>query len=74
MLINIDCARSDALLDGLESGQIVSLGMDVYENEGKLLFEDWNMYGSAERMKRWDRRFKLLTSYPDVMLSPHSTF
>lgn len=40
--------------------------MDVYENEGKLFFEDWTMYETAERMKGWDRRFKLLASYPQV--------
>lgn len=67
-------ACSDALLDGLENGQIGALGMDVYENESQLFFEDWTMYGSAERMKRWDRRLKLLLSYPDVILSPHSAF
>jgi lactate dehydrogenase-like 2-hydroxyacid dehydrogenase len=37
MLINVSrggLIDSDALFDGLESGQIGSLGLDVYENEG----------------------------------------
>lgn len=68
------CHCSDALLDGLESGQIGALGMDVYENEGELFFVDWTMFETAERMKHWDRRFKLLVSYPEVLLSPHSAF
>jgi lactate dehydrogenase-like 2-hydroxyacid dehydrogenase len=28
---------SQALYDGLENGQLLGLGMDVYENEGELL-------------------------------------
>lgn len=67
-------ACSDALLDGLDNGQIGALGLDVYENEGKLFFEDWTKYDTAERMKHWDRRLSLLASYPEVLLSPHSAF
>jgi lactate dehydrogenase-like 2-hydroxyacid dehydrogenase len=28
---------SQALYDGLENGQLLGLGLDVYENEGELL-------------------------------------
>ncbi len=40
MLINVSrggLVESASLFDGLESGQIGALGLDVYENEGELL-------------------------------------
>ncbi|WIA17926.1 hypothetical protein OEZ85_009419 [Tetradesmus obliquus] len=65
---------SQALYDGLENGQLGGLGMDVYENEGELFFTDWTDMPLETRMANWDRRFKLLTSYPQVLITPHSAF
>jgi hypothetical protein len=33
---------------------------------GELFFTDWTDMPLETRMKNWDRRFKLLTSYPQV--------
>ncbi len=59
MLINVSrggLVDSDALFEGLETGQLGGLGMDVYENEGTLFFEDFTTLSSKARMKTWDRR------------------
>jgi hypothetical protein len=41
-------------------------GIDVYENEQNVFFEDWTMSEPEEAMKHWDRRLKLLTSFPQA--------
>jgi hypothetical protein len=59
MLINVSrggLVDSDALFEGLENGQLGGLGMDVYENEGTLFFEDFTTMPTKSRMKMWDRR------------------
>jgi D-lactate dehydrogenase len=45
-----------AVIDGLESGAIGGLGMDVYEKEGPLFFRDFSSMNRAERMKGWDEQ------------------
>jgi hypothetical protein len=45
-----------AVIDGLESGAIGGLGMDVYEKEGPLFFRDFSTMNRAERMKGWDEQ------------------
>jgi D-lactate dehydrogenase len=65
---------SEALMAGLENAQLGAVGMDVYENEGELFFTDWTDLDIATRMQKWDRRFKVLTSYPQVLITPHSAF
>eukprot|EP00882_Tetradesmus_deserticola_P028352 GHRQ01031581.1.p1 GENE.GHRQ01031581.1~~GHRQ01031581.1.p1 ORF type:complete len:179 (+),score=72.08 GHRQ01031581.1:418-954(+) len=65
---------SHALCDGLESGQLGGLGLDVYEAEGGLFFTDWTDMPLDVRMKNWDRGFKMLTAYPQVLITPHSAF
>ncbi|PNH07943.1 2-hydroxyacid dehydrogenase 1, partial [Tetrabaena socialis] len=77
MVINVSrggLIDSDALFDALEAGQIGSLGLDVYENEDSLFFVDHTMYETQQRMSKWDRKFKTLLSYPQVLVTPHSAF
>jgi len=77
MLINVSrggLVETDALCEALERGQIGAVGMDVYEDEDALFFEDWSQYTAQERMRFWDRRLKTLLSYPQVLVTPHSAF
>lgn len=37
---------------------------------GELFFTDWTDLDIATRMQKWDRRFKVLTSYPQVKHKP----
>eukprot|EP00879_Flechtneria_rotunda_P029563 GHRR01031985.1.p1 GENE.GHRR01031985.1~~GHRR01031985.1.p1 ORF type:complete len:119 (+),score=16.26 GHRR01031985.1:209-565(+) len=41
---------------------------------GSLFFTDWAELDIKTRMKFWDRRFKVLISYPQVLITPHSAF
>lgn len=41
---------------------------------GDLFFTDWSDMPTDVRMKNWDRRFKLLTSYPQVNTMLHQAF
>jgi len=77
MLINVSrggLVDTDALLEAVETGKIGGCAMDVYENEGNLFFNDFTCYTSEERVKNWDRRFAMLKSYPNVLITPHSAF
>jgi len=77
MIINVSrggLIESSALFDALESGRIGALGLDTYEKEGGLFFEDFTIYETSQRMKSWDRQFKSLTTYPQVLVTPHSAF
>ena len=71
MLINtsrgglIDTA---AAIQGLKSGQIGYLGIDVYEQEASLFFEDL-----SDRVIQ-DDVFQLLQSFPNVVITAHQAF
>ena len=54
-----------ALLDGLKSGHIGSVALDVYEEEGDLFFED----RSDEILA--DDLFARLLTYPNVLITAH---
>ena len=41
---------------------------------GALFFKNWSSVGPSERYKSWDKKFQLLKSYPNVLVSPHSAF
>lgn len=57
-----------AVIDGLKSGQVGSLALDVYEEEGALFFED----RSAEVID--DDVFARLQTFPNVLITAHQAF
>ncbi|WP_181701370.1 2-hydroxyacid dehydrogenase [Chthonobacter albigriseus] len=57
-----------AVLDGLKSGQIGSVALDVYEEEGDFFFEDLsNRFIS-------DDLFARLLTFPNVLITGHQAF
>ena len=63
-----------AMIDGLESGVIGALGIDVYEDEGPLFFKDFSLLSRGKRMQGWDEIMGTLLSLPNVLVSPHIAF
>lgn len=59
---------SEALLNALNSGRVRGAGLDVYEEEADLFFED----NSGSLMK--DDLLALLVSRPNVVLTAHQAF
>ncbi|WBB88794.1 2-hydroxyacid dehydrogenase [Verrucosispora sp. WMMC514] len=57
-----------AVIDGLKSGRIGYLGLDVYEEESDLFFED-----RSERVLG-DDDFARLTTFPNVLITGHQAF
>lgn len=71
MLINTGrgaLMEPQSLVDGLKSGQIGYLGMDVYEKEGALFFEDH----SCEIIQ--DDVFERLLTFPNVLVTGHQAY
>lgn len=71
MLINTGrggLMEPSALVAGLKSGQIGYLGMDVYEKEGALFFEDH----SCEIIQ--DDIFERLLTFPNVLVTGHQAY
>jgi D-lactate dehydrogenase len=59
---------TQAVIEGLKSGQIGYLGVDVYEQESELFFEDL----SGEIIQ--DDVFQRLTTFPNVLITGHQAF
>ena len=57
-----------AVIDGLKSGHIGSLALDVYEEEAELFFED----RSDEIIS--DDVFARLLTFPNVLITAHQAF
>jgi D-lactate dehydrogenase len=57
-----------AVVDGLKSGQIGSLALDVYEEEGSLFFEDRSNQILADDV------FARLLVFPNVLVTAHQAF
>lgn len=57
-----------AVIAGIKSGQIGYLGIDVYEEEESLFFQDW----SDDIIQ--DDTFQLLQSFPNVVITAHQGF
>jgi D-lactate dehydrogenase len=71
MLINTSrgaVVETRALIDGLKSGRIGYLGLDVYEEEGDLFFEDL----SGQVLQ--DDVFARLLTFPNVLITGHQAF
>jgi D-lactate dehydrogenase len=60
--------ESNSLLSGLKSGKIKAAGLDVYEEEADLFFEDF----SDTIIK--DDLLSLLVSLPNVIITSHQAF
>ncbi|MBD2358639.1 2-hydroxyacid dehydrogenase [Tolypothrix sp. FACHB-123] len=60
--------NTQAVIEGLKSGQIGYLGVDVYEQESELFFEDL----SDEIIQ--DDVFQYLTTFPNVLITGHQAF
>jgi D-lactate dehydrogenase len=57
-----------ALIDGLKSGRIGALGLDVYEEEEHLFFQD----RSSDVIQ--DDVFARLLTFPNVLITAHQAF
>lgn len=57
-----------AVIDGLKSGRIGALGLDVYEEEGPLFFEDRSASVIADDV------FSRLLTFPNVIITGHQAF
>jgi D-lactate dehydrogenase len=57
-----------AVIDGLKSGRIGYLGLDVYEEEGDLFFED------LSNVVLQDDTFARLLTFPNVVITGHQAF
>ena len=57
-----------ASIDGLKSGQIGSLGIDVYEEEAGLFFEDFSTTVISDDV------FARLLTFPNVIVTGHQAF
>ena len=71
MLINTSrggVIDTQAVIDGLKAGSIGHLGLDVYEEEGDLFFEDM-----SDRVIS-DDVFERLLTFPNVLVTGHQGF
>lgn len=71
MLINTSrgaLVDARAVIDSLKSGHLGYLGMDVYEEEGDLFFED------LSNQVIQDDVFARLTTFPNVLITAHQAF
>lgn len=57
-----------ALIEGLKSGKLYGVGLDVYEEEDAYFFED----KSGEIM--YDERLAYLMTFPNVLITSHQAF
>ncbi len=71
MLINTSRGAlidTKAVIIGLKSGKIGYLGIDVYEQEGDLFFEDFS------NTVIQDDLFERLLTFPNVLITGHQSF
>lgn len=71
MLVNTGRGRvvdTRAVIDGLKCGKIGRLGLDVYEEEENLFFQDLSQRVIS------DDQFMRLTTFPNVLITGHQAF
>jgi D-lactate dehydrogenase len=71
MLINTSRGAlidTPAVIEGLKSGQIGYLGLDVYEEEAELFFEDHSSHVIQDDV------FMRLATFPNVLITAHQAF
>ena len=71
MIINTSrgaLVNAQEAIDGLYSGKIGYLGLDVYEQEGKIFFEDMSDHII------YDSVFQLLLTFPNVIVTGHQGY
>lgn len=71
LIINTSRGRlvdTQSLIDGLKSGKVIAAGLDVYEEETDIFFEDY----SDEIIK--DDTLSTLISMPNVIVTSHQAF
>ncbi|MCP9338575.1 2-hydroxyacid dehydrogenase [Stutzerimonas xanthomarina] len=71
MLINTGRGRvvdTRAVIEGLKSGRIGRLGLDVYEEEENLFFQDLSQQVISDDL------FMRLTTFPNVVITGHQAF
>ncbi|MGF1523294.1 MAG: 2-hydroxyacid dehydrogenase [Leptolyngbyaceae cyanobacterium] len=71
MLINTSrggLINTRAVIEAIKSGQVGYLGIDVYEDEANLFFED------LSDTVIQDETFQLLQSFPNVVITAHQAF
>ena len=59
---------TEALIDGIKSGQVYGAGLDVYEEEGDLFYEDFS--GDVVQ----DDKLVRLIAMPNVIVTSHQAF
>ena len=62
--------RCCALLESLEKGHVGGVGLDVYEREEELFFEDHRESGKVHE----DQTFARLLALPNVIVTGHQAF
>jgi D-lactate dehydrogenase len=71
MLINTSrggLVHAPAVIEGLKSGRIGYLGLDVYEEEAELFFEDHSSHVIQDDV------FMRLATFPNVLITSHQAF
>ncbi|WP_166826543.1 2-hydroxyacid dehydrogenase [Thalassoroseus pseudoceratinae] len=71
MLINTSrggIVETPAVIDGLKTSRVGSLGIDVYEEEGDLFFEDLSNFVIRDDV------FARLLTFPNVLVTGHQAF
>ena len=71
MLVNTGRGRvvdTRAVIEGLKSGKIGRLGLDVYEEEENLFFQDLSQQVISDDL------FMRLTTFPNVLITGHQAF